>query len=292
MPELPEVETVRRGLSELVIGQMVEDVQIRLPRIIRYPSLDEFRERVRGRRISRIDRRGKYLLFHLDPYTMVSHLRMEGQYRVVPKDEPEATHTHVIFQLSDGTEIRYRDVRQFGTMDLLLPDEPRPSGLLTLGPEPFDPALTSTQFYDRLHRRHAPVKSVLLDQTCIAGLGNIYVDEALFLAGIHPLTKADRIGLKRCKPLLDAIRDVLGRAIEAGGSSIRTYVNGYGRHGGFQMQLNVYARTGEPCRVCGHPIEKIRLGGRGTHYCPICQRHGGGRMQMNLQKTERDGEMP
>lgn len=277
MPELPEVETVRRGLTSLVVGQTIHDVRVYLPRIIRHPTVPEFEERLVGRTIESIDRRGKYLLFHMAPYTLVSHLRMEGQYRVTDRDEPMAPHTHVVFGLSDGTELRYRDVRQFGTMDLLTEEEGWPSGLLTLGPEPFDPTLTPKLLYHRLHHRSAPVKSVLLDQTCIAGLGNIYVDEALFLAGIHPLTKAKSIGLRRCTELLNAIRDVLSRAIDAGGSSIRTYVNGYGRHGGFQMQLNVYARAGQPCFVCGQSIEKIKLGGRGTHFCANCQSRGGSR---------------
>ncbi|WAH37951.1 bifunctional DNA-formamidopyrimidine glycosylase/DNA-(apurinic or apyrimidinic site) lyase [Alicyclobacillus dauci] len=281
MPELPEVETIRRGLTSLVVGKTVTYVTVRLPRIIRFPSVPEFEERLVGRTIHAIHRRGKYLVFDMEPFTMISHLRMEGQYRVADRDEPLASHTHVIFGMSDGTELRYRDVRQFGTMDALADDEERPSGLVNLGPEPFDPVLTPNVFYTRLHSRSAPIKSVLLDQVCIAGLGNIYVDEALFLSGIHPLTKASRIGQGRCELLLGAIRNVLSRAIEAGGSSVRTYVNGYGRHGGFQMQLNVYARQGQPCFVCGQAIEKIKLGGRGTHFCPHCQARGGRRRNDN-----------
>lgn len=271
MPELPEVETVRRGLSELIVGQTIEYVRIRLFRIVRYPEPSQFEQRLVGRVIQAVHRRGKYLLFDVTPYTLVSHLRMEGQYRVSPRDEPETPHTHVVFGLSNGTELRYRDVRQFGTMDVLAVDEPRPSGLMSLGPEPFDETLTPRSLYARLHKRHAPIKSVLLDQKVMAGLGNIYVDESLFLAGIHPFTSADKVSKARCDLLLSSIRDVLTKAIDAGGSSIRTYVNGYGRHGGFQMQLHVYGRDGEPCLVCGHEIEKTRLGGRGTHYCPVCQ---------------------
>ncbi|EJY55522.1 formamidopyrimidine-DNA glycosylase [Alicyclobacillus hesperidum URH17-3-68] len=274
VPELPEVETVRRGLAELVSGDVIVDVQVSLPRIIRYPSVADFVDRATGRTIRAIGRRGKYLLFDLAPYTLVSHLRMEGQYRVVPTSEPLALHTHVIFRLASGRDLRYRDVRQFGTMDLLLPDESRPSGLQTLGPEPFDSNLTPTLLRSSLQRRTGPVKAVLLDQTIIAGLGNIYVDEALFLSGIHPLEPANRLGPKRLARLLSSIRDVLGRAIEAGGSSIRTYQDGYGRHGGFQIQLNVYGRTGEACRQCGSEIQRMRVSGRGTHYCPQCQRRG------------------
>ncbi|GMA56581.1 formamidopyrimidine-DNA glycosylase [Alicyclobacillus sacchari] len=286
MPELPEVETVRRGLAELVNGDTIVDVQVTLPRIIRYPSVTEFVDRASGRTIRGIGRRGKYLLFDLAPYTLVSHLRMEGQYRVVPTYEPVALHSHVIFRLASGRDLRYRDVRQFGTMDLLLPDESWPSGLRALGPEPFDPSLTPAALRRSLAKRTAPVKAVLLDQTVIAGLGNIYVDEALFLSGIHPLEPTNRIGPKRLIRLLAAVRDVLGRAIDAGGSSIRTYQDGYGRHGGFQIQLNVYGRTGEPCCQCGREIQRIRIGGRGTHYCPHCQRPG--RTSRVAAKPERE----
>lgn len=275
MPELPEVETVRRGLETLIVGKTILGVKVQLPRIIRHPGVSEFERRLMNRSIVAVRRRGKYLLLDIPPYTFVSHLRMEGQYRVADHGEPIAQHTHVIFQLTGGLELRYRDVRQFGTMDVVADGEAMPSGLTSLGPEPFDPHLTAKVLRQRFGNRSAPIKSVLLNQTCIAGLGNIYVDEALFLSGIHPLTKANQIGEKRAVKLLDAIRDILRRAIEAGGSSVRTYVNGYGRHGGFQMQLSVYAREGEPCPVCGQPIEKIRLGGRGTHYCPRCQRPRG-----------------
>lgn len=285
MPELPEVETVRRGLEALIVGKTILRVDVSLARIIRHPSVLEFQERLQNKRIESVGRRGKYLLFEVPPYTLVSHLRMEGQYRVAQPADSIAPHTHVIFYLSDDTELRYRDVRQFGTMDAISEFEEMPSGVTALGPEPFDAALSAQSLRECLHRRNAPIKSVLLNQSCIAGLGNIYVDEALFLAGIHPLTKASRIGEKRAKLLLESIRDVLTRAIDAGGSSVRTYVNGYGRHGGFQMQLHVYGRNGEPCLRCGQPIEKTRLGGRGTHFCPNCQRRGGKR-RMTSQHSD------
>jgi formamidopyrimidine-DNA glycosylase len=259
----------------LVVGQTITRVDVRLPRIVRFPSVDAFVSRLQGRQFKDIRRRGKYLLFDVEPYTLISHLRMEGQYRVVPEDEPKALHTHVVFGLANGMELRYRDVRQFGTMDVVAEGEPLPSGLVSLGPEPFDPNLTFQDLYSRIHRRMAPIKSVLLNQTVIAGLGNIYVDEALFLAGIHPLTGADKLRKTDCEQLLQSIREVLTRAIDAGGSTIRTYADGYGRHGGFQMQLNVYGRAGEPCLGCGGEIEKIKLGGRGTHYCIHCQPRNG-----------------
>lgn len=273
LPELPEVENVRRSLEALVVGKTIEEVEVRLGRIIRTPDdAVQFAAVLAGHSIKGIGRRGKYLLLDIPPYTLVSHLRMEGQYRLSNQGEEEALHTHVVFRFTDGTELRYRDVRQFGTMDLVMSEEEYPQGLKSLGPEPFDPALTADALYKCLHKRRAPIKAVLLHQSCLAGLGNIYVDEALFLARIHPERQASDITKKQSKLLLVAIRDVLQRAIDAGGSSIKTYVNGYGRHGGFQMELNVYAREGQPCRECQTVIEKLRVAGRGTHVCPQCQR--------------------
>lgn len=272
MPELPEVENVRRSLETLIVGKTIASVDVRLPRIIRTPDdVVRFATELQGGTISEVRRRGKHLLFEIPPYLLVSHLRMEGQYRLAMTGDEMATHTHIIFQFTDGTELRYRDVRQFGTMDLVVPPVNLPPGLQSLGPEPFDETLDKRTFHQVLKRRNAPIKAVLLDQTTIAGLGNIYVDEALFAAHIHPERPANRLTPKQAGELLRTIRDVLERAIEAGGSSIKTYVNGYGRHGGFQMELNVYGRAGEPCRHCGTPIEKSRVAGRGTHVCRKCQ---------------------
>ncbi len=273
MPELPEVENVRRSLESLVVGKTISSVDVRLPRIIRTPDdIQQFQIELIGCTIRGVGRRGKYLLFDVSPYTLVSHLRMEGQYRLAEAGDEEAPHTHVVFRFTDGTELRYRDVRQFGTMDLLAPGQPGPEGLAALGPEPFDPLFDATAFYRRIHRRTAPIKAVLLDQTVVAGLGNIYVDESLFRARIHPLLPANRVTKKQCAELLEAIRAVLQEAIDAGGTSIKSYVDGYGRHGGFQIQLDVYGREGEPCRACGAEIVKLRVAGRGTHVCPICQK--------------------
>lgn len=273
MPELPEVETVRRSLEALVVGKTIGNVEVRLPRLIRTPGdVGRFQTQLAGCRIEAVERRGKYLIFRVPPYRLISHLRMEGQYRLHQAGEPEGPHTHIIFHFTDGTELRYRDVRQFGTMDLIAEGDAMPKGVASLGPEPFADELDGAGLYRRIHRRRAPIKAVLLDQTCLAGLGNIYVDEALFLARIHPEQVAAKVTRRQANELLTAIRGVLRRAIDAGGSSVSTYVDGYGRHGGFQVELNVYAREGEPCRVCQTPIEKTRVGGRGTHYCPLCQR--------------------
>jgi formamidopyrimidine-DNA glycosylase len=274
VPELPEVENVRRNLQSLIVGKTIDHVDVRLPRIVRTPEdVEQFALELTGLTVTGVERRGKYLLFRVPPRVIVSHLRMEGQYRLVQPGEPELPHTHVVFEFNDGSELRYRDVRQFGTMDLVGEDSATwPSGLLNLGPEPLSEQFTATGLCACLHRRNAPIKAVLLDQTCLAGLGNIYVDEALFAAGIHPETAASAVSRKKCEALTREIKEVLERAIDAGGSSIRSYVDGYGRHGGFQMALNVYGRSGEACRHCGSPIEKTRVAGRGTHFCPKCQR--------------------
>ncbi|QQE78011.1 DNA-formamidopyrimidine glycosylase [Alicyclobacillus sp. SO9] len=272
MPELPEVENVKRSLESLVVGKTIKSVYVGLPRIIRTPDdVLRFQAELAGCTIKAVARRGKYLIFEVPPFQLVSHLRMEGQYRFVEGNEEIAPHTHVIFHFTDGSELRYRDVRQFGTMDLVSEGGPLPKGLSLLGPEPFDEALTPAVFYQILHTRKAPVKAVLLNQECLAGLGNIYVDEALFAAEIHPARTAEKVTKRQAEKLLKEIQIVLEKAIAAGGSSIRTYVNGYGRHGGFQLQLEVYARDGQPCRRCGSLIEKTRVAGRGTHYCPQCQ---------------------
>jgi len=272
VPELPEVENVRRSLQELVVNKTIEHVKVYLPRIVRTPDDSlRFQNSLEGCTILGVDRRGKYLVFDLPPYKLISHLRMEGQYRLREGTDEMAPHTHVIFHFTDGTELRYRDVRQFGTMDLVGPSDPLPSGFAALGPEPFDEALTPETFYRLIHKRSAPIKAVLLDQKCIAGLGNIYVDESLFGAQIHPGRTASQLKKHQVATLLVEIRAVLERAILAGGSSIRTYTNGYGRHGGFQIQLKVYGREGQPCFRCGTLIEKTRVAGRGTHFCPSCQ---------------------
>jgi formamidopyrimidine-DNA glycosylase len=273
VPELPEVENVRMSLQELVAGKTISRVDVRLPRIVRSPDdKEQFQFMLQGCVIEAVNRRGKYLLFDVGPYTLVSHLRMEGQYKLADAGEEELPHTHVVFYFEDGTELRYRDVRQFGTMDLIPMGGNYPKGLQELGPEPFDERFTATELFHKLRKRSSPIKAVLLDQTCVAGLGNIYVDESLFLAGIHPEAPASALNRKQVEALHTGIRYVLSRAIEAGGTSIRTYVNGYGRHGEFQIELNVYSREGQACRKCGTPIEKSRVAGRGTHVCPKCQR--------------------
>lgn len=273
VPELPEVETVKRTLNTLVKGKKIERVTVSLPRIIQRPAEPEmFCDALTGHTIQEVERRGKFLLVRLDGLVMVSHLRMEGRYGVYASDEPIEKHTHVIFHFDDGTELRYKDVRQFGTMHLFSPGEEKTQApLQKLGIEPLSEDFTVESLAAKLRKRRSFIKPVLLNQHIIVGLGNIYVDEALFRSKIHPLTPADSLQADQLARLHEAIIFTLQQAVDAGGSSIKSYVNGQGEMGMFQHQLQVYGQEGKPCVRCGQLIEKFVVGGRGTHTCPSCQ---------------------
>lgn len=273
MPELPEVETVRRTLNELVAGRTIRSVTVKLPRIIQRPAdPEQFQDALAGLTIQQVERRGKFLRILLDGLVLVSHLRMEGRYGVFPSEEPPELHTHVLFHLDDGTDLRYKDVRQFGTMHLFLPGEEfRLPPLAKLGVEPLGPDFTLQALRDRIGKRTSRIKPLLLNQELVVGLGNIYVDEALFQARIHPERTPDTLKPAEWKRLHEAIRTTLASAVEAGGSSIKSYVNGQGEMGMFQQQLLVYGRKDEACSSCGKPIMKFVVGGRGTHICLRCQ---------------------
>lgn len=273
MPELPEVETVRRTLENLVLGKTIEKVSVRLPRIVQQPQdLEQFAMQLQGTTITQIGRRGKFLKFFCEPWVLVSHLRMEGKYRVQKKEDPLEKHTHVIFHFTDDEELRYLDVRQFGTMHLFTAgQEDQLLPLKKLGVEPLSTGFNAILFQQQLSMKQTKIKPLLLNQECVVGLGNIYVDEALFLAGIHPERRANTLFPEEVVRLYQKIRDVLSKAVDAGGSSIRSYVDGKGDMGLFQQQLQVYGRKEEPCYQCTSPIERIVVGGRGTHICVSCQ---------------------
>lgn len=274
MPELPEVETVARTLKSLIVGKTIESVQVFLPRIIQKPAeIEQFCDALIGHSIVDVARRGKFLRIILDGLVLVSHLRMEGRYGVFEDLEPVEKHTHVIFDFTDGTQLRYKDVRQFGTMHLFKEgEELLELPLRKLGIEPLSDQFTFELLRSKLEKRTSKIKPLLLNQELIVGLGNIYVDEALFTAKIHPERTPDTLTTQEWKRLHQAIVDTLSRAVEAGGSSIKSYVNGQGEMGMFQQQLLAYGRVNEPCSSCGTPIEKFVVGGRGTHICPKCQR--------------------
>lgn len=273
MPELPEVETVRRTLEQLVIEKTIKDVEIYWPKIIKAPEpVEQFSDALIGQTIHEIGRRGKFLIFQLDDYSLVSHLRMEGKYAVYPESEPRDKHTHVVFTFTDGYQLRYRDVRKFGTMHLFKKgEEVSNMPLLHLGPEPLSDEFTIADLSMKLAKTNRKIKSVLLDQTVVVGIGNIYVDESLFRAGIHPERMASSLTLDEITRIHGEVKLTLAEAVEKGGSTIRSYVNSQGQIGMFQLELFVYGRKGEPCKRCGTPLEKLVVGGRGTHICPVCQ---------------------
>lgn len=273
MPELPEVETVKRTLEQLVLGKKIKEVSVFWPKIIKKPEpVKQFQDALVGQTIRSISRRGKFLIFILDDYSMVSHLRMEGKYMLFQKEEPYDKHTHVIFSFIDGTELRYRDVRKFGTMHLFEKGQELKSlPLVNLGPEPLSTAFTVEYLAEKLAKTSRKIKPVLLDQSMVVGIGNIYVDESLFRAGIHPERSASSLIDLEIKKLHQAIVATLSEAVEKGGSTIRSYINSQGQMGMFQLELYVYGRKGEDCKICGTPLEKLVVGGRGTHICPSCQ---------------------
>ncbi|MBE4908235.1 DNA-formamidopyrimidine glycosylase [Bacillus luteolus] len=274
MPELPEVETVRRTLAQLVLGKKIEEVRVLWPKMVKKPAeAEQFIDALKGQTIHEISRRGKFLKFILDDYVLVSHLRMEGRYGLYSNDEPYDKHTHVFFTFTDNTELRYKDVRKFGTMHLFKKGvEEMEMPLSQLGPEPFSEEFTEKVLKEGLMKTNRKVKVALLDQKIVVGLGNIYVDEALFRAGIHPEREANSLKPKEIKKLHQEIVSTLQEAVNKGGSTIRSYVNTQGEIGMFQLELFVYGRKAEPCKHCGTSLEKIVVGGRGTHFCPKCQR--------------------
>lgn len=272
MPELPEVETVRRGLTKLVEGSTIKSVDVLYPKMVNLPPKD-FENALKGKKIDRIDRRGKYLLIRLsDHLTIVSHLRMEGKYDVEPDGAPLDKHTHVVFHLTDGRELRYNDTRKFGRMNLVdTGTEMSVAGLKTIGPEPTEQALTLDYITAIFKKSRKVIKPFLLDQSNIAGLGNIYADEVLWLSKINPKQPVNSLKPAQIKRLRKNIITEIQMAIDGHGTTVHSYSTAYGEAGNFQNHLNVYGKQGEPCPRCGTKIVKIKLAQRGTHYCPKCQ---------------------
>lgn len=272
MPELPEVETVRRTLCPRVVGRRIRRVEILTPRQIYHPDPATFAADLEGAVFDDIERRGKYLLFRLGPRILVAHLRMSGHLYVCGPEAPRPRHLHVVFHLDDGGELRYADQRKFGGFHLLGPGgEGMPPGLANLGPEPLSPEFTPQVLAERLAGRHTSIKAALLNQALVAGLGNIYADEALFCARIHPARDAGSLTPAEVERLHGCIRRVLLRAVERRGTTFSLYRDGEGNEGDMYDELQVFDRAGEPCPVCGTPIRKVAVAQRGTHFCPRCQ---------------------
>ena len=280
MPELPEVETIVRSLrnpAELpfvpgqslrerpgVIGRKIESAEILWPRTLAVPEAAAFLKQIYGHTILDVRRRGKFVVLKLDAGYLLFHLRMSGDLRVEEQSAELLKHDRLVLNFFDSTRLVFNDTRKFGRAWLVNELEEITGGL---GPEPFEESLSGAALYARWHNSSRPIKTLLLDQTLLAGVGNIYSDEALFLAGIHPLRKGSSLTMEESERLLTAVREVLGEGIRRNGASIDWVYRG----GDFQNSFKVYQRTGEPCFVCGTPIERLVVGQRSSHFCPHCQ---------------------
>ena len=271
MPELPEVETIRRDLGPQVVGRRITGLHVKrgASRLLLGVSQKQLRDRLSGRRIDAVGRAGKYLLFHLDDgASWVVHLRMTGSLRHRAQDAPPDDFLRAVVPLDDGAELRFTDIRKFGTFEVV---DDVAAVTNRLGPEPLTPAFTEDVLATVVAGRQAPLKSVLLDQRRVAGLGNIYVDESLFLAGLHPSVPAGSLRAEECARLHAAIEQTLREGIAHRGASFRDYTDADGKDGNQQHFVRVFRRTGQPCDCCGGTIQRTVVGGRASHWCPRCQ---------------------
>jgi formamidopyrimidine-DNA glycosylase len=272
LPELPEVEVICRGIVPHLEGRLIADAVVRNPNL-RWPVPYDLRDTLRGLEIRKITRRAKYLLFDFGKGTLIVHLGMSGSLRVLSATTSPQKHDHLDLVLDNNMMLRLRDPRRFGAVLWESGDDVLRHPLLAqLGPEPLSAAFNANLIYEKTRSRSASIKEVLMNSRVVVGVGNIYASEALFRAGIHPITAAGRIGESRYRKLVGAIKETLNLAIEAGGSSLRDFVNSDGKPGYFQQQYWVYHRTGKPCRRCGATIMQIRQGQRSSFYCPCCQK--------------------
>lgn len=275
MPELPEVETLKRQLEPVLKGRTIERAQVLDPSVVAPVSPATFEKKVKGQTISEVNRRGKYLCCALaSGLVLVIHLRMTGVLTHIdaPGDGVERRHLRLLFLLDDGSGLTFHDQRRFGKALLLSPEEEESYWEGRLGPEPLERSFNGAALKEILNSRKRPVKSLLLDQSLVAGIGNIYADESLFRARIHPLRLAAAVSEEEAGRLAKAIKETLRRAITLEGSSIDTYRTVRGGRGRFQDTFQVHRRVGDPCPGCGSTVEKIKVGGRGTYFCPGCQK--------------------
>lgn len=271
MPELPEVETTRRGIAPHLVDRRITATIARTPRL-RWAVPESALGAAHGAWIRAVERRAKYLLIRTTAGTIMLHLGMSGSLRIVPADLPPMVHDHFDVTLDDGQCLRLRDPRRFGSVHWLPGDRLRHPLLDDLGPEPWDARFDGDYLYSRARRRRCSVKAFLMDARTVVGVGNIYANEALFAAGIHPKRAAGRVARARYARLANAVRATLERAIEVGGTTLRDFTDSEGEPGYFRIELAVYGRTGEVCLHCNHPLRSIRQQQRATWYCPRCQR--------------------
>ena len=273
MPEKPEVVTVVNSLKPKIIGKKITGCNIYWDNIIAYPTVDEFKKEVINQKVNDIKTRGKFIVMDLDDYSLLCHLRMEGKFFFRKVGEPLNKHEHVELILDDTISFRFHDVRKFGKMYLINKEDTyNVKPLVDLGLEYDDSNLTKEYLYNKIHNKKLPIKTVLLDQSIITGIGNIYDDEILFMSGISPLRKACDIKKGECQKLIDNCKIVLDKAISKGGTTIKSFTSSEGVHGLFQNELLVHSRENEDCPTCKNKIIKIKVGGRGTYYCKKCQK--------------------
>ncbi len=270
MPELPEVETTARGIAPHIEGQTIARIIVRQPQL-RWPVPDNLDQLLTDNAIRSVSRRAKYLLFTTDTGTVILHLGMSGSLRILPADKLVEKHDHIDFIFNNKTLLRYHDPRRFGAV-LWTSDGPTQHHLLKdLGPEPLLPDFDGNHLYQQSKNRLTPVKSFIMDSHVVVGVGNIYANEALFMAGIHPARHAGKVSLTRYRLLADSIKTVLENAIQQGGTTLRNFVNESGNPGYFKQQLNAYGRSGLPCKQCLTPLKEIRISNRTTVFCTHCQ---------------------
>jgi formamidopyrimidine-DNA glycosylase len=271
MPELPEVETTRRGIAPSLEGRRIERVVLR-ERRLRWPVPEGFERALAGRRVASVERRAKYLLIRTDGGTLIAHLGMSGSLRVLASPLPPRPHDHVDLVLDSGRILRFNDPRRFGSLHWVEGDPALHPLLSGLGPEPLGPGFDGGHLWRRARGRRVAIKLLIMNSQVVVGVGNIYASEALFRAGIRPSTPAQRVSRLRMERLAGAIRGVLGEAIRVGGTTLRDYVDPDGMPGYFRQRLFVYERAGEACRRCGAAIRQRVMGQRSTYWCPNCQR--------------------
>lgn len=273
MPEKPEVMTVVSKLKPALIGRTIFNCNVYWDNIIAYPTTDEFKKNIINQKINNITTRGKFIVMELDDYCLLIHLRMEGKFLFRGKLDDVGKHEHVEFELDDATSFRYHDVRKFGKMYLIPKDEVyNTKPLSELGKEFYDDSLTKEYLYNKLSKIKLPIKTALLDQSIICGIGNIYDDEILFLSKINPNRRANTMTMKDCSNIIKYTKEVLEHAVELGGTTIKSFTSSEGVHGLFQNELLVHGKDKGNCPNCGKAITKIKIGGRGTYYCTKCQK--------------------
>ena len=272
MPEIAEVETVRNTLKSMILNKKIVDVNIIYPKIIE-SDVNDFKDILIGRKFIDIDRIGKWLMFDLNDYYLLSHLRMEGKYFVKKSTDDIVKHEHIIISFEDGTDLRYHDTRKFGRMNLVKKsDIDKVEAIKKQGIEANSEKLTKEYLYEKIHKKNIPIKSLLLDQTIISGLGNIYANEVMFDARVSPSKLGKDISLNECDLIVKASKKIIDAAIKDGGTTIKSYTSSLGVTGRFQQHLMVHKREGQGCKVCGTLIENIKIGGRSTYFCPKCQK--------------------